>query len=104
MAFMLELSSPNDAPARSSSATPNPGPARTAPDMNRPVQISPVTIKVLRTRVGVAPERIQRSESHPQMRQDTTATRNVDPPILAIRFNEKPRSSTRYSGNQVRRK
>jgi hypothetical protein len=46
-------------------------------------------MKVLRTRVAVAPAEIQRSESQPQIGDDKAANRNVAPPIFDMASAEK---------------
>ena len=66
--------------------------------------VSPVTVIVLRTRVGDAPERIQRSETQPAITVAPAMAKYAIEPTAAIRSIERWRSFTRYSGNQVNRK
>ncbi len=46
--------------------------------------VSPPTVNVLRTRVGVAPAAIQWSESHPQNAEETPIARNASALMLAM--------------------
>jgi hypothetical protein len=65
---------------------------------------SPVPLKVLRTRVTVAPAAIQRSESHPQTTLDAAAVKKAIAPTTAILGAGKWRAFCRYAGSQVIRK
>ncbi len=60
-----------------------------------PERASPPAVKVLRTRVGLPPARIQRSESQPDKMLQPAASRYAEPPICAIVVSEKCRSRTR---------
>ena len=56
--------------------------------------VSPPTVNVLRTRVGVAPAAIQWSESHPHSAEESPIARYASAPMVAMRSIEKWRSIT----------
>ena len=65
---------------------------------------SPVPANVLRTRVGEPPRAIQRSESQPDIMQETAIAKYASDPKMAIFALGKWRSDSRYVGSQVSRK
>jgi len=56
---------------------------------------NPAPVQVLRTRVGVAPAAMKRSDSHPAIVVAEAVTKYAAEPMVAIRAIEKCRSRTR---------
>ena len=71
----LDAPKPNATPAKTSSPTDAVGGASTVPTSNTPLLINPATMNPFRTLVGVAPARIHRSDSRPQMVAEIAAAK-----------------------------
>ena len=85
MAHTFEVKMPNDTHEAIRNPDENQESATSAAGSINPAHInSPVTAKVLRTRVGVPPRAIQRSEAHPPASDATAIPQNGNEPSTAI--------------------
>src|SRR5438034_3535289 len=96
MAQTLEVKIPNEIDAAMISPSDNEGFATNAAGAISPAHSDmPTPTKALRTRVGVAPLAIHRSEAQPPAIEVPAMPQNGKDPKIAIAFIEKPRSFTR---------
>ena len=105
MAQMLEVNSPKERLAAIKSTMQTIGSRTMHRGKNQQVVISmPPAEKVLRTRVGLPPRAIHKSDAQPPAVEEIAMPQNGMEPRTAIIPAEKCRSRTRYDGSQVIRK
>ena len=104
MAQMLEVNNPNDRLAAIKSTMQIIGSRTSTAGRIKVLSSMPPATNVLRTRVGLPPRAIHKSDAQPPAIDESATPQNGMEPKMAIIFAEKWRSITRYEGSQVSKK